>query len=177
MFLLFRETFPGFAVINEETGMINELEGDANDLFEVAGSVTGGGIVTAVFDLVKKGFNRFVYIIRGAEDSVVFLKIRGRDVGVGGVQGIQDGTGGGEAVSDVLVSEGADEYFVNSREKNLLESLFGAIILVEEYGGGVESIAKFGGLVASGVGWDDGYRARVSRHDEGDGRQIVVDGG
>ena len=72
-----------------------------------------------------------VYIIRGAEDIVIFLKIRGGDVGVGGVQVIQDGTGGGEAVSDLLVSEGADEHFVNSREKNLLESLVGSIVFVE----------------------------------------------
>ena len=40
---------------------------------------------------------------------------------------VQDGTGGGEAVSDVLVLEGADENFVNSGEKNLSKSLVGAI--------------------------------------------------
>ena len=80
-----RETFPGFTVIDEETGLINELEGDANYLFEAVGSVTGSGVVTAIFDPVKKGFNRLVNIIRGAEDSVVFLKIRGGDVDVGGV--------------------------------------------------------------------------------------------
>ena len=74
---------------------------------------------------------------------------------------VQDSTGGCETISDVLVSEGADENFVFSREKNLSESLVGAIVLVEECGGGVESIAKFGGLGASGVGWDDGYRAGV----------------
>ena len=50
---------------------------------------------------------------------------------------IQDGAGGGEAISNVLVLEGADEHFVNSREKNLSESLVGAIVLVEESGGGV----------------------------------------
>ena len=60
---------------------------------------------------------------------------------------IQDGTGGGEAVSDVLVSEGADEHFFNVGEKNLSESLVGAIVLVEECRGGVKSIAKFGDLV------------------------------
>ena len=56
---------------------------------------------------------------------------------------VQDITGGCEAVSNILVSEGADEHFVNSREKNLSESLVGAIVLVEECGGGVKSIAKF----------------------------------
>ena len=146
-FLLCSETFPEFAVINEETGLINELEGNADYL----------------------GFDLLVNIVRGAKDSVVFLKIRRGDVGVGCLQVIQDGTGGGEAVSNALVLEGANEHFVNIREKNFSERLVGAIILVEECRGGVESIAKFGDLGASGVGRDDGFRARVDRHDEGDG--------
>ena len=90
---------------------------------------------------------------------------------------IQDGTGGGEDVSDVLVLEGADEHSIDSIEKNLSESLFGEIVLVEEYGGGVKSIMKFGDLGDSGVGWDDGYRSGVDSHDEGGGQQDVVDGG
>ena len=89
----------------------------------------------------------------------------------------QDSTGGCEAVSDVLVSEGADEHFVYSRDKNFSESLVSAIILVEECGGGVKSIAKFGDLGASGVSWDDGYRAGVDEHDEGGGQQGAVNGG
>ena len=52
-FLLCRETFPGLAVIDEETGLIDDLEGNANDLFKAVGSVTGGGVVTAIFDPVK----------------------------------------------------------------------------------------------------------------------------
>ena len=72
-FLLCRETFPGFAVIDEETSLIDDLEGDSNDLFEDVGSVTSGGVVTTIFDPVEKGFNWLVYIIRDAEDSVVFL--------------------------------------------------------------------------------------------------------
>ena len=166
-FLLCRETFPGFAVIDKDTGLINELEGDANYLFEAVGSVTGGGIVTAIFDPVKKGFNRLVYIVRSAEDSVVFLKTCGGDVGIGGIQVVQDGTGGIEAVSGVLVLEGEDEHFVKSREKNLSGNLVGTIVIVEECGGGVESIAKFGDLVASGVGWYDGFRAAFHCHYEG----------
>ena len=71
--LLCGETFPGFAVVDKETGIVDELESDDNELFEAVGSVTGGGIVTAIFDPVEKGFNRLVYFIRGAEDSVVFL--------------------------------------------------------------------------------------------------------
>ena len=84
-FLLCRETFPGFEVVNKDTGQVDKLESDANDLFEAVGSVTGGGVVTAIFDPGEKGFNRLVYVIRGAEDSVVLLYIRGGYVGVGGV--------------------------------------------------------------------------------------------
>ena len=69
---------------------------------------------------------------------------------------VQYGTGICEAVSDVLVSERAYEYFVDSGKNNLLKSLVGAVVIVEECGRGVESIAKFGDLGASGVGWDVG---------------------
>ena len=72
-FLLCGQTFPGFAVAYKETGMVDNLESNDDDLFEVVGSVTGGGIITAVFDPVEKGFNWLVFVIRGAEDSVVFL--------------------------------------------------------------------------------------------------------
>ena len=118
-------------------------------MFEYVGSVSGGGVVTAIIDPVEKGFNRLVNIVRGAKNSVVFLKIRGRDIGICGVQVIQYGVSGGEAVSYVLVLEGAGEHFVNSREKNCSESLVGSIVLFEDCGGGVESIEKFGDLCAS----------------------------
>ena len=85
-FLLFREMFPGFAIIDEDTGLIDELEGGTNGLIESIGIVTGGVVVTAIFDPVEKGFNWLVYIIRGAEDSVVLLHIGGKDVGIGFVQ-------------------------------------------------------------------------------------------
>ena len=68
------------------------------------------------------------------------------------------------------MSEGSDENFVDGGEKNFPKSLVGAIIFVKECGGGVESIAKFGDLRSSRVGWDDGYRAEVDRHNKGDGR-------
>ena len=56
------------------------------------------------------------------------------------------------------------------------ESLVGSIVLVKECGGSVEIIAKFGDFGASAVGQDDGFRAGVDRHDEGDERKSVVDG-
>ena len=90
---------------------------------------------------------------------------------------VQDSTGGCEAAPSVLVSEGAHKNFVYNRKKNLSESLVGTIELIEECGGGVKSIAKFGDLGASGVGLDDGYIAGVDGHNEGDGRQGVVNGG
>ena len=82
----------------------------------------------------------------------------------------QDGTGRREAVSDVLVSERAYEHFVDGGKQNLLKSLVGAVLLVEECGRGIRSIAKFGDLGASGVGWDVGCRAGVDGHEKsGDG--------
>ena len=75
----------------------------------------------------------------------------------------QYGMGICEAVSDVSVSERAYEHFVDGDKKNLPKSLVGAVVLVEECGGGVESIAKFGDLGASGVHWGVGCRARVDR--------------
>ena len=83
---------------------------------------------------------------------------------------VQDGTGSCEAISDALVSERTYEHFVDGGKKNFSKSLVGAVVLVEECGGGVESIAKFGDLGASGVVWDDGCRSGVGGHDKsGDG--------
>ena len=83
---------------------------------------------------------------------------------------VKYGAGSCEAVSDVLVSERAYEHFFNGGKKILSKSLVGAVVLVEDGGGGVESIAKFGDLSASEVGWDDGCRAGVDGHDKsGDG--------
>ena len=69
---------------------------------------------------------------------------------------VQYGTGRCEAVSDALVSERVYEHFIDSGKKNLTKSLVGAVVLIEECGRGVRSIAKFGDLGASGVGWDVG---------------------
>ena len=49
---------------------------------------------------------------------------------------VQDGAGGCEAVSDVPVSERAYVHFVDSGQKNLSQSLVGAVVLVEECGRG-----------------------------------------
>ena len=77
---------------------------------------------------------------------------------------VQDCTGNCEAVSDLLVLERAYEHFFNGGKKNLSKSLVGEVVLVEECGGGIKSIAKFGDLGAGGVRWDDGYRSGVDGH-------------
>ena len=83
---------------------------------------------------------------------------------------VQDGTGRCEAVSDVLVSERAYENFVDGGKNNLSKSLVSAVVLVEECGVDVKSIAKFGDLGASGVGWDVRCRDGVDGHEKsGDG--------
>ena len=40
-----------------------------------------------------------------------------------------------------------------------------------------KNLAKLGDLGASGVGWDDGYRAGIGGHIQGGGQQGVVNGG
>ena len=65
---------------------------------------------------------------------------------------VQYGMGSCESVSNLLVSERAYEHFVDGGKKNLFKSLVGAVVIVEGCGVGVESISKFGGLSASGVG-------------------------
>ena len=57
---------------DKETGLVDELESNANDLFETVGSVTNDGVVTAIFDPVEKGFNWLVYVIRGAIETSSF---------------------------------------------------------------------------------------------------------
>ena len=68
--------------------------------------------------------------------------------------------------SDVLVLERAYEHFVDGGKKNLSKRLVGAVVIVEECGRSVESIAKFGDLGDSGVGWDVGCRAGVDGNDK-----------
>ena len=83
---------------------------------------------------------------------------------------VQDGTGRCEVVSEVLVLERSYEHLVDSGKKNLSKSLVGAVVLVEECSRGVKSIAKFGDLSASGVGYDVRCRSRVDGHEKsGDG--------
>ena len=56
-FWLCGQTFPGFSVVYKEAGLVEDLKIDTDDLFEVVGSVAGGGVISAVFDSVEEGFN------------------------------------------------------------------------------------------------------------------------
>ena len=58
--LLCGQTFPEFSLVYKETCLLDELESDDDDLLEAVGSVAGGGVITAVFYLVEKGFNWLV---------------------------------------------------------------------------------------------------------------------
>ena len=53
-FLLSGKTFPGFAVVYKDIGLIDELKIDTDELFEAVGIVAGGGAITAVFDPVEE---------------------------------------------------------------------------------------------------------------------------
>ena len=68
------------------------------------------------------------------------------------------------------MSEREYKTFVNGGKNNLSKSLVGAVVLIEECGRGVESLATFGDLGASGVGWDVGCISAVDGHDKGRGR-------
>ena len=49
------------------------MKDDTDDLFKAIWSVAGGSIIYTVFDPIKEGFNWFIDVIRGSEDSVIFL--------------------------------------------------------------------------------------------------------
>ena len=64
-FLLCGQTFPGFAVVDKEAGLVDELKCDTDDFFEDVGSVAGVGVITAVFNPVEEGFNWLIGVVRG----------------------------------------------------------------------------------------------------------------
>ena len=57
----------------KKAGLVEKMKSDTNDLFEDAWSVSSGGVISAVFDPVKEGFNWLIDVVRGAEYRVVFL--------------------------------------------------------------------------------------------------------
>ena len=59
---------------------------------------------------------------------------------------VQNGAGGGGAVSHVAVAEGTDENFVDGGDENFPKGLVGLVVLVENGGGDVMGVAKVGDL-------------------------------
>ena len=51
-FLLSAQTFPGFAVVYKETGLVDNLKSNTGDLLKAVGSVSDDGLITAIFDSI-----------------------------------------------------------------------------------------------------------------------------
>ena len=78
--------------------------------------------------------------------GVVVLQVGGRNIRVVCVQMVQDGAGGGGDVAHVAVAEGPDENFVDGGDEHFPKGLVDLVILVEDGGGDVMSVAKVGDL-------------------------------
>ena len=90
---------------------------------------------------------------------------------------VQDGAGGGGAVSHVAVGEGTDENFVDGSDENFPKGLVSAIVLIENDGGDVMGVAKVGDLGAWRYGWDGGIGAGVDWSNKGYGQECCAHGG
>ena len=75
-----------FAVVIEETGLVQVLESNFDDLVRGVWSFSGGGVVDHFFDLINKGIERLIAVIGSPESRVVFLQIRGVNVCIGGIK-------------------------------------------------------------------------------------------
>ena len=81
---------PGFAIVQEHAGCEEELKGGGDNLGRGIGSISGGGIVEGVFDLVEEAFDRLIRIVGGLEGGVVFLEVGCGDASILGVYMIND---------------------------------------------------------------------------------------
>ena len=64
------------------------------------------------FDLIDGCLNGQVGVVRCEKFGVIVFQFSGQNVGVGCVQMVLDGAGGGGAVTNVAVAEGTDKHFV-----------------------------------------------------------------
>ena len=76
---------PGFSIVQEHAGCEEDLKGGSDNLGRGIGSISGGGIVEGVFDLVEEAFDRLIGIVGGLEGDVVVLEISCGDASVLGV--------------------------------------------------------------------------------------------
>ena len=89
---------------------------------------------------------------------------------------IQNGAGGGGAVSHVVVAEGPDDHLVNSGDSNLTKCLVVLVVLVKDSGGNVMGLSQVGDVGAGRDRWDGGIGAGVDGKDEGCVRECSVQG-
>ena len=89
------------------------MKSDANTLQRSVRGIPSHGVLNGAFDLINECLNGQVGVVRCAKFGIIVLKVGGRNVGVGCVQMVQDGAGGGGAVANVAVAEGTDKNFVN----------------------------------------------------------------
>ena len=94
--------FPEFALVVEHAGFENQLVGDGGDLDRGIRCVTGGGKIDGVFDLVEEYFDGLVRVVVGLHLGVVGEEIRGADVGVCGVEVVQNVACAAILVADVF---------------------------------------------------------------------------
>ena len=90
---------------------------------------------------------------------------------------VQDGAGGGGAVTDAAVAEGTDEHFADGGDDHLPKGLVGSVVLVEDGGDDVMGVAKVGDLGPRRDILNGRLGAQVDRSNEGRGRECSVHGG
>ena len=86
---------------------------NAYDLQRGVWGIPGRGVLNGAFDLIDECLNWQFGVVQCAKFGVVVFQVGGRNVCVGCVQMVQDGAGGGGAVTHVAVVEGTDEHFVD----------------------------------------------------------------
>ena len=89
---------------------------------------------------------------------------------------VQDLSGGDIEIAEVLGLQAADEHFVDGSDKQLFECFVGGAVLFKKVSNFDEGGADVGGLGTVGSIWDDWCWARVRGWNEGDSREIGVDG-
>ena len=64
---------PEISVVVEETGLEHELKSNSEDLVRGVGSVSGGGVVNRILDLIGQGFERLISVVGSSESLVIVL--------------------------------------------------------------------------------------------------------
>ena len=59
---------------------------------------------------------------------------------------IQNGAGGGGAVSHIALAEGPDEHLVDGGDYNLTKCLVGSVVIVKDGGGDIMGVSQIGDM-------------------------------